>query len=157
MLSYRERLLEGDDSMVHDDALWSTKLGALLRAVHAYIVRLPAAHRPTADKAALLGAALHVSLDMAQVCTTAVQADLVTNIFGALADYARREDDAAHMLASVLPILRPLCARACALAESLGNDDMRRVVHGYLSAAINEADALRARACLLYTSPSPRD
>lgn len=146
VLSYRERLLEGDDSMVHDDALWSTKLGALLRAVHAYIVRLPAAHRPTADKAALLGAALHVSLDMAQVCTTAVQADLVTNIFGALADYARREDDAAHMLASVLPILRPLCARACALAESLGNDDMRRVVHGYLSAAINEADALRARA-----------
>lgn len=146
VLSYRERLLEGEDSLVHDDALWSTKLGALLRAVHAYIARLPDAHRPVSDKAALLGAALHVSLDMAQVCTTSVQTDLVTILFGILADYVRREDDAAHMLPSVLPILRPLCTRACVLSEALGTHDMRRVVHGYLSAAINEADALRTRA-----------
>ena len=146
VLSYRERLLEGEDSLVHDDALWSTKLGALLRAVHAYIARLPDARRPVADKAALLGAALHVSLDMAHVCTTSVQTDLVTILFGILADYVRREDDAAHMLPSVLPILRPLCTRACVLSEALGTHDMRRVVHGYLSAAINEADALRTRA-----------
>ncbi|WFD34143.1 hypothetical protein MCUN1_000979 [Malassezia cuniculi] len=146
VLSYRERLLEGDDSMAHDDALWSTKLGALLRAVHAYIARLPHAHRPVADKAQLLGAALQASLDMAQVCVTHVQADLVAILFSILADYTRREDDAAHMLPSVLPVLRPLCARACALSVSLGTDDMARVVHGYLSSAINEADALRARA-----------
>lgn len=144
--AYRERLLEDDDGVVHDEALARTKLGALLRATHAFVGRLPGEHRPVAEKAALLAAALQAQLEMALVGSLAVQEDVLALMLHTFIEYARREDDAAAMLPTALPVLAAVARHAGPVAAGTGTGALQRALHGFLSALLDVADAMRARA-----------
>ena len=128
--AYRERLLEDDDGVVHDEALARTKLGALLRATHAFVGRLPGEHRPVPEKAALLAAALQAQLEMALVGSLAVQEDVLALMLHTFIEYARREDDAATMLPTALPVLAAVARHAGAVAAGTGTGALQRALHG---------------------------
>lgn len=143
----RERLLETEDGYVDDDALAATKLGRLVRLVLAWARQLPCARGACAARAAALHAALGALVDMAEVCSVAVQQELVAVLLYEVVELAQREDDAPFLLTGALPVLRSLAQRACVAAGgSAGGTAMHRVVQGFFSALLDMADAMRARA-----------
>ncbi|WFD23373.1 hypothetical protein MEQU1_002062 [Malassezia equina] len=144
--SMRERLLEQEDGRIDDAEMPSTPLGHLWRMLLAFARRLPDAHAaPTSERASLFRATWRVLLDMVEVCGAALQLDLLAMLFHTLVEYARREDDAAYLLTPMLPLLRDMSTRACTAAQA-HPPTAHRVVQGFLSAMVEMADALRARA-----------
>lgn len=144
--SMRERLLELDDGRIDDAEMPHTPLGRLWRMLLAWARRLPESHAaPTSERAALFRTAWRAMVDMVEVCGAALQLDLLAVLFHTLAEYAQREDDAAYLLTPTLPLLRDMSARACAAAHA-HPPTAHRVVQGFLSAMVEMADALRARA-----------
>lgn len=144
--SMRERLLEQDDGRIDDAEMPGTPLGCLWRMLLALTQRLPESHAtPTSERAALFRATWRVLLDMVEVCGAALQLDLLAVLFHTLVEYAQREDDAAYLLTPTLPLLRDMGTRVCVAAQA-HPPTAHRVVQGFLSAMVEMADALRARA-----------
>ncbi|WFD19743.1 hypothetical protein MCAP1_001979 [Malassezia caprae] len=144
--SMRERLLEQDDGRIDDAEMPGTPLGCLWRMLLALAQRLPASHAaPPSERAVLFRATWRVLLDMVEVCGAALQLDLLAVLFHTLVEFAQREDDAAYLLTPTLPLLRDMSTRACAAAQ-VHPPTAHRVVQGFLSAMVEMADALRARA-----------
>lgn len=143
--SMRERLLEQEDGMIHDERMPTTKLGRLWRLLMHFIHELPHQRTPRAERAVLLHACWQTLLDMVEVCGASLQLELVAVSLHILVAFARREDEAASLLTSALPVLRDLCKRACQSA-SANPPLVHRIMQGFMSAMIDMSDALRARA-----------
>ncbi|WFD27768.1 hypothetical protein MNAN1_002773 [Malassezia nana] len=143
--SMRERLLEQDDGRIDDADMPRTPLGRLWRMLLTFVERLPEHPAATSERATLLRTAWRGLLDMVEVCGTALQLDLLAVLFYTFVTYAQREDDAAYLLTTTLPLLRDMSTRTCAAASS-HPPTAHRIVQGFLSAMVEMADALRARA-----------
>lgn len=141
--SMHERLLADADGRVDDRAFARTPLGYVVRLLFAYLDAIPAMHGAPADKAALHTAAWTTLVGVVQVCPPAVQTQLLASTLHVLAAQARREDDAAHVLGATLgALLRPLCAAIVRVADA----PLRTAVHGFLSALLEIASAMRSRS-----------
>ncbi|WFC96810.1 hypothetical protein MBRA1_003473 [Malassezia brasiliensis] len=141
--SMHERLLADADGRVDDRAFARTPLGYVVRLLFAYLDAIPAMHGAPADKAALHTAAWTTLVGIVQVCPPAVQTQLLASTLHVLAAQARREDDAAYVLGATLAaLLRPLCAAIVRVADA----PLRTAVHGFLSALLDIASAMRSRS-----------
>ena len=65
--SMRERLLEQEDGMIHDERMPTTKLGRLWRLLMHFIHELPHQRTPRAERAVLLHACWQTLLDLSLI------------------------------------------------------------------------------------------